>query len=94
MSRVSEELERRQSATDEVLALLQSKPLHFFGWREFAKIAPCSWRTRLADARRIVKRDGGDVVWNRSVRDSRYAYRPYQPLGRDAAERLTQRGLF
>lgn len=94
MARVSEELERRQSATADVLALLKSRPLHFFGWREFAQIAPCSWRTRIADARRIVQADGGDVVWNKSVRDSCYAYRPYTPLGRDAAEPVTQKSLF
>jgi hypothetical protein len=93
---MNQELERRASNTQRLLAFFLERPLVEISWRELADVceSPASWRTRVADVRRIVKRDGGDIVWNRNVRESRYLYRPYVPLGRSAEVHVSQQSLF
>lgn len=88
-----DELARRAANAREMLALLRVAPLKWHHWQRFAKIAPCAWRTRLSDARKVIENDGGQLVWNRNVRRSAYRWVPYAPLGRDAGEYVTQKSL-
>jgi len=71
-----------------VYALLQQRPGQWIHWKRFQRFAACAWRTRLSDARRIARADGGEIEWNRTPRRSAYRYLPYKPLGRDAATQI------
>ena len=92
---MKQELERRTSHTQQVLALFRARPQQWIAWRELAKVGgQLAWRTRVAEARRILKRDGGSVEWNKNIRASAYRFVPYERLGRDAADHVTQKALF
>lgn len=87
------EFERRHGNTEKVIALFKARPLQWIPWQELAEIGgSCSWRTRVSEARRRVKKDGHDIVWNRQ-RASAYMFTPFQALGRDAGT-PTERLLF
>lgn len=93
-SRLSEEHARQTSNTQAVLELFQSRPLQWISWQELAKVGgSCAWRTRVSNARRIVRKDGGDIVWNRKLA-SAYMFTPYRRLGPDAAEYRVQKTLW
>lgn len=90
MTALGPELNRRASATAAVLALFQSKPGQWLDWTEIAAVGgSCAWRTRIADARKIVAKDGGRIE-NRQTRQpnglviSEYRYLIQAPLGRAA----------
>lgn len=86
--------DRRKNATELVLALFTAYPNEWISWRDVAKVGGvCAWRTRISDARRIAKRDGAIIEWNKSVKHSAYRLRP-KPLGRDASVEVTQKALF
>lgn len=88
---MKEELSRRQSHTEQVLALFRQNPLRWLHWRRIEKVGgACAWRTRISDARKIAAKDGGRIEHNGSVARSAYRFVPYQPLGPDAATDRTQ----
>ena len=94
---MNEEIARRQSAKDAVVDLFKAKPLMWIPWRELAKVGgACAWRTRISDARRVLKSEGGEIDWNRKPMQSAYMYRPYVKLARSAETRMEspQRQLF
>jgi len=84
----------QQQGAARVLAMFRAHPLEWIDWREFQRIAPCAWRTRISDARKRLRLDGGQVEWNKQVRASAYRYVPYRPLGRDAGQAISQPALF
>lgn len=88
------ELERRASATQQVLALFFAQPNRWIHWRRFERFSACAWRTRISECRRLVQAQGGDVIWNKRVYRSAYLYRPYVQLGRDASAPVSQQSLF
>jgi hypothetical protein len=79
------EAERRGSLADRVEALFKARPSEWIAVPDLMSAGGfCAWRTRVADARRRVQREGeGTIEWNGDVRDSRYRFLPSQPLGRD-----------
>ena len=86
-----EEIERRATNTGAVLDFFRTHPLEWISVHQLA--SPdlggfAAWRTRISDARKIVKREGGDIVWNHEVRNSCYRYHPQAPIGRDAGEQV------
>ena len=82
---MKEEITRRASKTDLVLALFHAYPQQWLGWRTLAQVGGgCAWRSRIADARRRVKRQGGDIEWNKNIKASAYCYRPQARMGRTA----------
>lgn len=88
------ELARRQNHTIDLLRLFKERPLTWIGWMEIAKVAgSCAWRTRISDVRKIVKKRGGNIEWNRK-NSSAYRYVPYVPLSRDAAMPTQQKSLW
>ena len=90
-----QELERRTSHTQQVVALFRAKCQQWISWNELARVGgQLAWRTRVADARRMLKREGGTVEWNHDILASAYRYVPYERIGRDAAEHVTQKALF
>jgi hypothetical protein len=90
---MKDEIARRQSAVQLILELFRAQSGRWIHWRRFERFAPCAWRSRIADCRRIVQREGDDIVWNKRVHRSAYMLRP-KPLTRDAAEVVTQKSLF
>ena len=82
---LTSEITRRQSNTDRVLAVFRAHPGRWLHWRRFEKVGgACAWRSRIADARRILKAEGGIVENNDSIKRSAYRYLPYVPAGRAA----------
>lgn len=89
------ERQRRKNFTADVLALFESRPNEWIDASELAKVGgSLAWRTRVADARRIVAKDGGTIE-NRQQRlvacggerrpvISKYRYLTNAPLGRPA----------
>jgi hypothetical protein len=77
-----------------MLALLEASPWTWIGWRQLAAFAPCSWRTRISDARKQVEKAGGKLMWNQSIRYSAYRYEPQAPLGREASSPTVQPSFF
>jgi hypothetical protein len=89
-----EEKARRKTDTQKVLAFVTANEFRWIPAEEFEQFARQAWRTRISDARKIVKREGGELV-NRCRRPggkvvSEYRYRS-QPLGRDAADHVEKR---
>lgn len=90
-----EELARRASNTQQVLAYFRARPGQWIGIHALAQVGGfAAWRTRVADSRRTVKQAGGDIVWNGKIKDSAYMYTPYVSLGRAAETRVSQKELF
>ena len=82
MAALTAERERRMSATDRVLELLRANPGRWLHWRRFAEVGgACAWRTRISDARKVLKAEGALLEHNGSVTRSAYRY----SLGRDAS---------
>ena len=91
----AEEAKRRSGATLRVLSWFQAHPNQWIPWTEISHFGgQLAWRTRVADARRIVRRDGGDIRWNKDVKHSAYRYEPQAPLGRDASMPSVQPSLL
>ena len=85
----------RQTYTAQVLALFRARPLQWIGVHELAQVGGfAGWRTRVSQARQVIRREGGRLEWNKQTRTSAYRFIPYEPLGRDAAQRVSQPGLF
>lgn len=86
---MKDELDRRATLAKAVLELFRAHPLQ---WLEAGALAEaggfCAWRSRVSDARQVVKREGGDIVWNKDPRHSCYRYHPQAPQGRDAGEQV------
>lgn len=76
---------RRHADTARVLDLFRAHPGQWLHWRRFFAIAPLAWRTRISDARKAVKDDGGVIDWNGNVKRSAYRLRVHA-LGRDASD--------
>jgi len=88
------EFARRKSATERVYELLVERTQCWVDVPTLAKAGGlCAWRTRISEARELAARDGSEIIWNGSVKDSKYMLRPTR-IGRDAAARLTQKPLF
>lgn len=84
-SLLPQERARRQSNTEKVLTLFRAHPMRWLHWRRFEAVGgACAWRTRISEARRIVKAEGGTIENNDSVKRSAYRYLPYVPLARSA----------
>src|SRR4051812_30206099 len=80
--RMKDEIARRASNTQHVLNLLKALPNEWIPARDIACVGGfLAWRTRISDARQMVKEDGGDIEWNGQVRQSAYRYvpRPARP---------------
>lgn len=95
MAQLDPEIARRASDSSKVLALFQRQRQQWIPWTDFAAIAPCAWRTRVADARKIARRDGDEIVWNGDNKHSCYMLRP-KALARSAEipiDRVQQAGL-
>ncbi len=85
MTALSAELSVRHRYTEDVIAYFAAKPGVWIEARDLAKIGGfCSWRTRISEARKQFKKDGGDIEWNGQVRASAYRYVPFTKLGPDA----------
>ena len=70
---MKQELERRTSHTQQVLALFLARPQQWITWRELAKVGgQLAWRTRVADARRILAEEYATVEWNKDVKASAF----------------------
>ncbi len=99
MEPITPELERRSSFTSIVLAYFKAHPGRWIDATELERIGGrYAWRSRVADARKVVKKEGGAIA-NRIQRltdrvISEYMYTPHEPLERDAAERIEQKALF
>ncbi len=93
------EADRRATFKLAVLAYFKAHPMQWIDSAELERVGGrMAWRTRVSDARKIVKAEGG-TIRNRLNRQSEkviseYMYTPYQPLGREASERVTQKALF
>ena len=86
------EMERRQSGTQKLLELFHARPCQWISWCDLGELGGnLAWRTRVSDCRKIVTRAGGQIEWNKNIRDSRYRYLPHTPLGRDASEQVPRR---
>lgn len=98
MSDLRPELARRQSHTEQVLAVFRASPRVWISWTVFSDlVGERAYRTRISNAKAIVKKDGGDIV-SRTYQEGRrinteYRYLPTVPLGRDAS-RPTPPGLL
>ena len=72
-----QELKRRESHAAKVWWLFLERPSQWLHWRRFEQIGgSCGWRSRIADARKLARACGGQIVWNRSIRRSAYRYVP------------------
>ncbi len=95
---MKDELQRRQSNTDKVLAYFRLCPGEWIGTAMLEKLGGRNaWRTRVADARRIVKAEGGQIE-NRqyrceSVIVSEYRFVPWTPVG-PPADQYREVSLF
>jgi hypothetical protein len=93
---MKDEIERRESYTAHVLDYFRARPNTWIDVHTLAYIGGfAAWRTRVSDARKTVKEDGGDIEWNGSVRQSAYRYvpRPERPEPAEAVA-VNQPGLF
>jgi hypothetical protein len=78
-----------------VLEFFREFPNEWLGVHQLAKVGGfAAWRTRVSEARELLKAEGGDVLWNKDTKDSRYMYRPHVAIGRDAAEKVEQKTLW
>ena len=90
MAALTAERERRMTNTDKLLRLFKANPGLWIDSRDLEPLGGrMAWRTRVADARKIVQGEGG-VIENRFYRMkggtiiSEYRYLDHQPLGRSA----------
>ena len=59
---LTQEITRRQSNTEKVLALFRSRPLEWIDWTELAEVGGAlAWRTRVSGARQIIRAEGGTL---------------------------------
>lgn len=97
MTSLAPELARRSTNTEKVLALLRAKPMTWLPWREIADVGGvCAWRTRISEARRLLKAEGGKIenrLLKKNSARSAYRYVPYIPQG-TSAETPRERRLF
>lgn len=85
---VPQERRRRQSKTEDVLALLYAKPSEWIGVHELAEVGGfAGWRSRVVEARIVIEKDGGQLVWNENCRQSAYRFIP--PASEPSPERWT-----
>ena len=86
---------RQHADTAQVLALVRSRDGQTLHWRRFFAIAPCAWRTRIANARKVLCQEQGlpypipkggidPLQWNGNVKRSGYRYRANALGGREA----------
>ena len=88
------EIRRRASATSRILELFRSCPNVWVPWTDLAHIGGAlAWRTRVSDARRQLRKDGGDILWNGDPKYSAYMYRPHRAIG-PSAETFRELRLF
>jgi len=88
------ELTRRKTATERVYELLVEHNQRWVDVHALAHVGGfAAWRSRVVEARELAARDGSEIVWNGSVKDSKYMLRPTR-LGRDAMEHAEQKALF
>lgn len=84
---VSEQIPVRHRYTQDVIAYFSARPGIWIEAVELARIGGfCAWRTRVSEARKSFTAKGGSIEWNGKTKGSAYRYRPFQALGRDAAE--------
>ncbi len=87
------ELKRRASLADCLEQLFRSRPGEWIAIRELAEVGGIGgFRTRISELR--LKR-GLHIEHNgKNGAASQHRFLPYEPLGRDAAERIEQKALF
>lgn len=86
MNAISGEISRRHSNTLALWQFFQANPNKWIGWKRIQRIAgACAWRTRISDCRKFASDIGGDVQWNKNIKDSRYRFLLHKPIGPDAA---------
>jgi len=87
------EWSRRESLRDRIRAEFLARPLVWIRMADLASIGGLGgWRTRVSELRTI---DRLNIEHNgKNGAASMYRLVPHQPLGRDAAEPVSQRGLF
>ncbi len=82
---VSENIAVRQTYTQKVIALFESRPKEWIDVKELAQVGGfAAWRSRIAEARPQLEKDGGTLEWNHHQSNSAYRYLPYEPVARDA----------
>lgn len=75
-----DELMRRESNTANVISLFLRHPNQWLHWKRLAAIGgACAWRTRVSDARKFFKADGGALECNHRITRSAYRYVPPVP---------------
>lgn len=90
MTDLRPELARRQSHTEQVLAVFKASPHVWIHWTVFSElVGERAYRTRISNAKEVVTAAGGTIE-SREDRDgrridTRYRYTPQTPLGRDAS---------
>ncbi len=84
---VAKQVAVRETVNERVRALFLSKPNHWFGVKQLAKVGGfAAWRTRVSQVRTAFESaDEGTIQWNGDVKDSRYRYLKQKPIGPDAA---------
>jgi hypothetical protein len=88
------ELARRKTARECVYELLLERQQQWVGIHDLARVGGfAAWRTRVSECRELAARDGSEILWNGSVKDSKYMLRPKR-LGRDAGTAIPQKLLF
>lgn len=81
------EVNRRKSATQQVIAFFESRPGIWIDAHELEQFARFAWRTRVSNARREFRKTGGDIYNRltmnsfRSVIKSEYCYVVQTPVG-------------
>lgn len=98
---VAEEITRRQTYTDKLLALFRSRPMEWIDVRELAAVGGfAAWRSRVVEVRDVLHaqaaagQPSGTIEWNHHNHASAYRFLPYTPLARDAGTRTAQPSLF
>jgi len=88
------DFEHRKTRVQAVVELFQARPKEWITAHTLAHVGGfCAWRSRVADARKILARDGGIVEWNGEQIESAYRFLPYTPLGKDPAQ-YREQSLF
>ncbi len=84
---VSENIAVRQTYTQKMIALFESRPKEWIDVKELAQVGGfAAWRSRIAEARPQLEKNGGTLEWNHHQRTSAYRFLPYVPVARDAGQ--------
>jgi hypothetical protein len=96
MAEVAQEQERRKGGMEQIAAWFKAHPLQWIETVDLEKLGGRNaWRTRVSECRTKLHmniENRQDKTTGRVI--SLYRYVPWEPLGRDASERIQQKSLF